>query len=352
MTPKYKSFIILLVIILLFILNVTASLILALAAMVFLLFTEPRIIKFFTKPGFLLFAAIALGIPLLISFSLQELQQNSLILLKGILITLWIYLYTQGFTSSNTYKKIKRFLPGELISLINISSGAIAAIQQTTFKEIGKIKEKKSSYYEHVVNFFYTFAKLSESISSKIDKMNSKKVFILTGKIHEGKTTLASNIAKEAIDAGLKVGGILARAEMEKGENIAYYVEDLKTHQREKLITKEPVTEYYDRFWSYYFLKDGMKLSLKCLSPRYLRDRDIVIIDEIGAMELEDRGYSKQLSKILNSDISIVILIIREQFIDAVSRKFSLAPQQIIRIGDSPTSAIKSIQSCLHFSLT
>lgn len=351
MTPNYKALLIFIVIVSIFIFNITTSLILALSAMAFLLSSEPKLIRFFLKPGFLIFAVIALGVPLLISFSYRELMQNLLIVLKGTLITLWIYLYTKSFTSSNTYKKIKRFLPDELIRLINISSGAITVIHQAAFKGIGRIKKERNSYWGHVVTFFYTFAKLAETISLTIDKLNSKKVIILTGNIHEGKTTFASNIVKEAVVAGLKVGGILAKAEISNGERIGYYAEDIKTHQAMKLITKEPTNNYYDRFWSYFFLKDGMNFALKCLSPEYLQDSDIVIVDEIGAMELENRGYDKQLTSILNSYIPVVILVIREQFINDISQKYKLTPLQVVKVGDSPESVIKIIQNSLQFSV-
>lgn len=342
MNSSYKVLLVLIAIILLFVLNSVAGITLAIIMLVFLLLMEPKLVRFFLNPGFLIFAVIALAVPLFNSFSFNELEQNLLIILKGILITFWIYLYTKNFTSSGTYKRIKRFLPGELISLISMSFNIAPAIRQTASKkELTKIE--KESYWKQAVNFVYALTKLAESVSQTPDKPHGKKIFILTGKIHEGKTTLASNIVKEASDSGLKVGGILARAEIKDGERIAYYAEDIRTGRTMKLITKEPVGEYYDHFWSYYFLKDGMNFAANCLSLEYLKDSDIAIIDEIGAMELEDRGYNKQLTDILNSNILVVILVIREQFVEKICSKYNFTPTHTITANDSPDAIIKLI---------
>ncbi len=347
MPNNYKALIVFVVIILLFVLDIKSSLVLTFATLCFLLFLEPKLVRFFMNPGFLIFAVVALGIPMLLSFSLKDLQGNLLVLSRGILITLLIYLYTKNFTSSSTYKKIKRFLPNELISLISVSSGTITVIQEKTFKEFSRIKSEKRSPFGHIVNFFYTFAKLSETISITSDKLNSQKIIVLTGKIHEGKTTFAAKIAKAASEAGIKVGGILAKAEINNGERVAYYAEDIKTRQTKKLITKENVKEYYDRFRACFFLKDGMEFALKCLSSEYLQDTDAIIIDEIGAMELEDRGYSKQLSTLLNSTIPIIILVIREQFIEDICQKYNITSTETVRVGENPETVVKIIKNNL-----
>ena len=351
MPPKYKALFVLTVIILIFTLNIEAGLILTFITLAFLLSSEPKLVRFFANPGFLIFAIVAIGVPLLLNFSSSELKQNLLIVSRGILITLLIYLYTKNFTNSNTYKKIRKFLPDELINLINISSGAITVIQEKAFKEFSKIKREKRPPFEHIVNFFYAFVKLAETISLTTDKLNSKKIIVLTGKIHEGKTTFASIIAEAAKKAGLKVGGILARVEIINEEIIAYHVEDVKTGKRKKLITKEPVNEYDDHFWSYFFLKEGMEFAQKCLSNEYLSDVNIVIIDEVGAMELENKGYDKPLSILLISNIPAIILVIREQFIEKICKKYNITPMQIVRVGENPEAVIKMIQDSLSHKL-
>lgn len=346
MPPKYKAFVVLIVIILLFILNIKTSLILTFATLISLFFSEPKLTRFFINPGFLIFTVIALGIPLLSNFSFKELQQNLFVLSRGILITLWIYLYTKKFTSSNTYKKIRQFLPDELIGLINISSGIITVIQEKTFKEFLKIKNEKMSLFNHIVNFFYSFTKLAETVS--FSTLISKKIILLTGEIHEGKTTFASSIVKIAKEANFKIGGILAKAQINNGERIGYYAENIKTGQSVMLITKENVKEYYDKFWSYFFLKEGMDFAQKVLSPEYLHNTDMVIIDEIGAMELKGRGYSKQLSALLNSKIPVILMVVRKQFIENICQKYNITPFQTVKVGENPETIVKMIQDNLY----
>ena len=184
---------------------------------------------------------------------------------------------------------------------------------------------------------------MSEWKNKTLKELADIRVSNVDKKIHEGKTTFATNIAKVASEAGINVGGILAKAELNNNERVAYYAEDIKTGQTKKLITKESVKEYYDHYGAYFFLKDGMEFALKCLSLEYLENTNVVIIDEIGAMELEGRGYNKQLSVLLSSTIPIIILVIREQFIESICQKYNIIPIQIVRTEDSPEKVIKII---------
>jgi len=289
----------------------------------------------FANIGFLVFMVIAIGIPIAVDFSLDELQKNAFILFRGVLIFLWIFFYTRNFTSSGAYARLKHLLPNQLIELIQLSTDLLPEMQKTAYAEIKKNRISRKMFFEPIVDFFYAFIKVGENLSDTLNSNAKKKVFIISGKIHEGKTTLARKLVSELHKQGKKVGGILCEAENKDDKRYSYYAEDLITHHKMKMIVKEDVTDYYDKFWSYCFLKDGMNFAFRCLSVEYLKGLDAVFIDEVGAMELEGRGFCNQVSELLNSNAFMVFLVVRDQFIDNICRKFNIKPSAIIRVGDS-----------------
>ena len=331
---KSASILLLAVIVLLFYFNVEAGSILAALTIVTIFLIERKCAKMFFNWGFMLFVIIAIGVPLILDFSLAELQKNIFIILRGVLVFIWVYMCTKNFTSTGTYKKLKACLPVELIDMIQLSLDMLPTMQKIAYDELKRIRIRDVSLLKFVDGFLYVLIKAGEKLSTSDASGERSDIIIITGKVHEGKTTLAREIANKFVDGGKKIGGVLCEAENRDGYRFAYHVEDLRTGQKTKLISKEKTENYYDVFWSYYFMKDGMDFVSRCLSPEYLKDVDAVFVDEIGAMELDGRGYCDKIPVLLDSGIPAIYLVIREQFVDSVCKKFNITYSKIIKVGD------------------
>ena len=331
---NFFSYTILIIVILLFFTSKTYGICIATLALTTVFLLERKLIRVFTKIGFLIFVLIALGTPLLIHFSLGKFLDNLFILLRGILIFIWLYFYTKNISSSRVYQVIKNLLPNELISLIKVSFTIIPVMQKEAVSVSGRIRSREISLFDSLNLFLSNTVKVAESITSSFDSPNkNQKIFLVTGKIHEGKTTLLSNMIDQAIKNNLKVGGIIAKYK-EKPKGIReYYATDLKTGKSIKLATTERINKYQKRFLSYYFLKDGMEFALKALTPEYLVDVDVAVIDEIGAFEVKNGGYAEKIKPILESNIPIIIFVVRDTFVEKVCDKFNIKPTKIIKVG-------------------
>ncbi len=129
-----------------------------------------------------------------------------------------------------------------------------------------------------------------------------RKVFI-TGTPRTGKTTLVSEIIKWANEKGVTVGGIIT-PEIKKGNTrIGFKVIDVLTKK--------------EGIFAYTRIKKGLKfgkykvdietfeeISLPAIQES-LKKAEIIVIDEIGKMELLSEKFRNMLSKLLTERMNI-----------------------------------------------
>jgi nucleoside-triphosphatase THEP1 len=63
----------------------------------------------------------------------------------------------------------------------------------------------------------------------------------------------------------------------------------------------------------------------------------VVIVDEVGPLELRGRGWSQRLSELLLEPGSILIVAVRENLTEAVIERFNIKNVRIIGIGNADT---------------
>lgn len=143
------------------------------------------------------------------------------------------------------------------------------------------------------------------------------RVFIITGKQGEGKTTLASDIVKDLKEKNISVGGILAPGYFEKGKRTGFDVFDIKSGIRQILCS----IYYADSIFKagpFGFSSEGILCGRKALYTQNLIDCDVVFIDEIGPLELSGNGWSECIDKIVKRYKGVLVIVVRESLIEAV----------------------------------
>lgn len=59
----------------------------------------------------------------------------------------------------------------------------------------------------------------------------------------------------------------------------------------------------------------------------------MVIVDEVGPLELRGRGWSERLSELLREPKSVLIIAVRKSHIEDVIEKFNIRSVRIIEVG-------------------
>jgi nucleoside-triphosphatase THEP1 len=161
-------------------------------------------------------------------------------------------------------------------------------------------------------------------------------VIIITGEIGSGKTSLISEIAIRLKENGIKTGGIIAPAVYENGTKKGYNLLALST-DRKMPLSQTDVLEGVARVGKYFFLLEAVEFGCDALSVARNLDSQIVLIDEIGAWELQGQGWASSLNElIINCEMPLVITV-RKSFLDLVVENWMLQNPLIIEAKNAST---------------
>ena len=153
-------------------------------------------------------------------------------------------------------------------------------------------------------------------------------IFILTGEVNSGKTTLLAKWVEKYLSEGRYVGGVLAPANWDGGKKVSYDVLDIGSGTRRLLASTKPLpdAEQFGRFW---FSKGGLSFAESALE-RLNGDFEVGIIDEIGPLELAGGGLAKGISAVLRHPPEKLVLVVRNSLVSQVVRKFRIGNYQIL----------------------
>jgi iron complex transport system ATP-binding protein len=145
-------------------------------------------------------------------------------------------------------------------------------------------------------------------------------VIIVTGAIGSGKTTVCEKVVKIVRSSGYSCGGILTR----KAAHERLIALDIQTGEGVILASTD---NKFDgpRTPRYSFNPEAIKFSIRAINKAI--DSDVLIIDELGHLELNGEGFAKSLESIKTGRVKNSILVIRKE----------LLPAFLAQLGDNPS---------------
>lgn len=158
----------------------------------------------------------------------------------------------------------------------------------------------------------------------------SAKVFIITGAIGEGKTTQVQKVIEELKSKNIKVGGIVSPRIMDKDITTGYDVLVIENNNREPFLRRNSESES-DKIGNFSISEKGLQMGVNALSLSNRDHSEVIVIDEIGRLELENRGWSSNLTELLNNS-KVLLITIRDNFVDQVIQKWDLKNYSVHRV--------------------
>ncbi|MGD9580747.1 MAG: nucleoside-triphosphatase [Vampirovibrionia bacterium] len=332
---KYKSWLLITIFISLFMLDNLSGCIVGSLTLLFIIIFEKTIRKMFTKPGFLAFIIIVMAVPVLWNFSLENILYNLLILIRGIILIAIIFIAGKDISSTKFYNNIQEKLPEELIDVIKISSSILPAMLANIEKEFKSTKISKISFCKSFINLFEIMINTAEDLTLKLKNNSNKNIIIITGKKHEGKSSLALKLAKFARKNNYKVKGIISISENENQKRCGYKALDLETNKVTPLATTKEINNYKEKCGPFFFYKEGFEFTSKILDNNFFENNEIIFIDEVGKLELKEEGFYKQINNALLSEKQLaIVLVIRDEYINLIEEKFNVKATNIIKVAE------------------
>lgn len=295
-----------------------------------------RALRQLSKPKFWIFFVF---ITLVTAFVFTEAQpgENSLLkgLLTGIQMNFRAVVIIMGFSVLGTelYNPAVRnfFLKTSFKNLplaLELSAESLPMF-------ISNIPDFKSLVKNPVALFSQVISHADRRLSEiRLKAEPDTKVFIVTGSIRGGKTTFAIKLIDLLRSKSIKVGGILSERVTDGNLTTGYDLVNIETGGKEEFLRQEMGTGN-EKIGRFRISEKGLAEGRKILRSMVNQGRDLVIIDEVGMLELQDKGWAECIDELLLKSSNNILFTVRDIYVEDVKRKWNLAEAVIFNISET-----------------
>ena len=138
-------------------------------------------------------------------------------------------------------------------------------------------------------------------------------------------------MAGELRRQGLGVAGVASPRVLRDGETVGYKVRDLATGEERSLCSLDPPGIPFRRF---FFSPDGLAFANACLAQA-AREAEVVVVDEVGPLELSSGGFAPGIRTALRSP-ALLVLTVRPSLVDEVRRWADLPTAPVVELPPPP----------------
>ena len=164
-------------------------------------------------------------------------------------------------------------------------------------------------------------------------------IFVLTGPVQGGKTTTVSEKVTQLRNRGVKVMGFLCPGSFSEGKRSAFDLENIETGDQIPM-GSEREKKGWVKYRRFFFNPQAFLSGATWISESIKRDPDLIVIDEVGPMELEGIGWSEALDNLVKTSSVTQLWIVRQQILPEVIEKWKIPENHLF--------TIKTIEDLTH----
>ena len=232
-------------------------------------------------------------------------------------------LYKRGFAS--------------LYQSIGLAFSALPGIMATIPDTRDKVKKTMSS--------FPALFRKAEDLYSVFEKEHRMRppVIIITGEIGQGKTTFTEKVVAGLALESIHVRGFLARGIHEVGQRTGFELEEIGTGLKTVLCSRDEQTGW-SRTGHYFFNPDTIQKGNDILSAENPENKLVMVIDEIGPLELNRLGWSYAIEKLCRKPGIIQIWVVRKKLVSQVAHRWNTGDVYVFDISrDEPKDVVEQV---------
>ena len=159
-----------------------------------------------------------------------------------------------------------------------------------------------------------------------LSSMGTMKVTLLSGPVDSGKTSLLYRKVTERTGQGPSAAGILSLPVFRGGKKRGYYAYDIRSGEAMVLASELPLHLSF-KFKRFFFSENGFDFARERILASF--DSPVLIIDEIGPLELEGGGFAPVLTECVRGYTGNLVPVVRENLLDEVISAFGLGDFEI-----------------------
>jgi len=178
----------------------------------------------------------------------------------------------------------------------------------------------------------------ADSLLNAFEKEHTRRpeIVIITGDIHQGKTSVAQSVVSMLIEKGIRIGGFLAIGKDIDGVRTGFSIKEIDSGETMLLCSIEE-DENSVKTGHYYFNEAAMKWGDTILAPENLDSKELVVVDELGPLELEGKGWSAAIEKVCEQKSLPHLWIVRKSIVGKIARKWNVGNIYVFDIAvDTP----------------
>ncbi len=167
----------------------------------------------------------------------------------------------------------------------------------------------------------------------EVKKKLSKHIYIITGTIGQGKTTQSYKLIEILKLNSISVRGVYCPRIMEDGHTVGYDIVDIAENNRVPFLRIDDNSDY-KKIGKYIINPDALQVGNEALVNALKCNVDVIVVDEVGKMELNNQGWSENIGELVNSQ-AILVFAIRNTFVDDVVKKWDLKNYSVFEVSDN-----------------
>ncbi|MDO8898349.1 MAG: nucleoside-triphosphatase [Bacteroidales bacterium] len=223
----------------------------------------------------------------------------------------------------------------KLYASLNLSFSALPSI-------ISQLPRPKALIQNRQGIVFQLLAQ-SEMLLEKFISQNSQpKIFIITGEIHQGKTTFAEQLILKLSEAGFKCGGFLSLGTMANGTRNSYTLQKVGANENVPLASASQI-EGWNKFRRFWFNPEAFRKGNAWIDQALGQNCGCIFIDEIGPMELEGEGWSQSIELLAGKKEILQFWIIRKTLVEEAVKKWNLIDFKVLQLDTVSTNDLLEI---------
>jgi nucleoside-triphosphatase THEP1 len=219
-----------------------------------------------------------------------------------------------------------------LYAALNLSFSALPAIMEQLQHPVAFIRKRKT--------LMATMMLLAQQLLVRFNILSgSSKHILITGEVHQGKSSFMNELADKLKQKEFKIAGFLAPALFANGERIGYSLLSLSDGTQITVASKlfQPGWQKTRRFW---FNPQAFESGKNWVENALANEIDLIIIDEIGPLEIAGEGWDSLLRKTTDNCNCLQIWVVRKQLLDQVIERYELKNPAVLAIDSTTTEEL------------
>lgn len=187
------------------------------------------------------------------------------------------------------------------------------------------------------VQHILTFADMHlNEIKSKA--AHSWKTIVITGEIGSGKTSLIQDLTAQLKSKNYSISGFYTSRIFDNNTTIGYNLVEVESKKETPFLSISPI-ENAEKVGKFFIHQEAIETGKKILQQNTAH---FIVIDEIGKLELTDKGWGNELPALFSAPKNHFILSLRKEIYNELIEKYNIHSPIVFDLGKNDTEIIKN----------